>query len=56
MSWAVSLAEGSLGRGMKWMALVHLSTTVRIVLLPPSEKQGPSSLPGVETLGGVEIF
>jgi hypothetical protein len=26
MSWAVSLAEGNLGRGMKWVALENLST------------------------------
>ncbi len=31
---AVSLAEGSLGRGMKWTAFENLSTTVRTTLLP----------------------
>ena len=33
MSWAVSLAEGNLGRGMKWAALENLST-VRMMVLP----------------------
>ena len=33
ISWAVSLAEGSLGRGMKWTDLENRSTTVRIVVL-----------------------
>jgi hypothetical protein len=32
-SWATFLAEGNLGRGMKWVALENLSTTVRIVVL-----------------------
>jgi hypothetical protein len=34
MSWAVSLSEGNLGRGMKWAALENLSTTEWIVVLP----------------------
>jgi hypothetical protein len=34
MSWAVSLTEGNLGRGIKWAALENLSTPVRIVVLP----------------------
>ena len=33
MSWAVSVAEGNLGREMKWATLEKLSTTVRIVVL-----------------------
>ena len=31
---AVSLAEGSLGRGMMWAALETQSTTVRMAVLP----------------------
>jgi hypothetical protein len=37
MIWAVSLAEDSLGREMKWVALENLSTTMKIVVLA-SEK------------------
>jgi hypothetical protein len=35
MGWAISFAEGTLGSGMKWVALENLFTTVRIVVLPP---------------------
>ncbi len=31
---AVSLAEGNLGRGIKWVAFENLSTTVRTTVLP----------------------
>jgi hypothetical protein len=34
MSLAVTLADGSLGRGIKWVALENRSTTVRMVVLP----------------------
>jgi hypothetical protein len=34
MSWAVSLAEGSLGRGMKWVALENWSIAVRTAVFP----------------------
>ncbi len=35
--WAVSLAEGSLGRGIKCAALENRSTTVRMTVLPADE-------------------
>ena len=34
ISWAVSLPEGSLGRGMNWAALENQSTTVRMAVMP----------------------
>ncbi len=37
---AVSLAEGNLGRGIKWVAFENLSTTVRTTVLP-SERGKP---------------
>lgn len=33
-TYAVSLAEGSFGRGMKWAILLNWSTTVRMVVSP----------------------
>lgn len=58
MSMAASLVEGSLGRGIKWVALENLSTTVRMVVLPSdggrpvtkSREMGPGAVRNREWL------